>query len=313
MQPDFDATLDFDELYALLDEERERQEGGKKLKIVQFTDPLCGWCYGMEPIMTKLRFLLADRLEFSYTLGLMIPSASAIFGDGPDSLKLFSAMKYQLAYGYKMIERTTGMPMGIERLNEMKPENVSSLESSLAYEAVKIAEGPERAIDFMHMMRQAIYGFETSISAREDVAMLANIFGIDMKAYDAAIESGQAKQALDEEVMHCRAMHVEGFPTLLITYEQKSAIVHGYQPEETVAKAISHVSDGAIELSQTEYSKQRMLEFLDRFGRVAAEELRAAFALTPQALVKIANELMDEKLVDIIPCANSFFVARALH
>ena len=71
-KPDFSESLDFDELLAEIEQEHERIESGTKLKIVQFTDPLCGWCYGMEPVMTKLRYQLGDQLDFSYVLGLVV-------------------------------------------------------------------------------------------------------------------------------------------------------------------------------------------------------------------------------------------------
>lgn len=311
MQPDFDISLDFDELDTMLDEERKHLEGGEKLKVVQFTDPLCGWCYGLEPVMTKLRFLLPDRLEFSYTLGLMIPDASALFGTGSDASLRFDAMRQQLVYGYVAIARTTGMPMGIGRVDQIKPDDITSLESSLGYEAVKIAEGPERAISFMRALRQAVYAFETPIGSREDVAMLANLFGVDMKAYDAAIESGEAKKLLDDEVRQCAALKVEAFPTLLLVYGGRSVIIRGYQPTDTIAHAIAHITDGAIELTPPEYSQHRALELLDQFGRVAAEELRTVFSLTPETLIKVVQDLHAQGLVDIIPCGNSVFISKA--
>ena len=311
MQPDYDISIDFDELDTMLDEERRHLEGGEKLKIVQYTDPLCGWCYGLEPIMTKLRFLLADRLEFSYTLGLMVPNSTAIFGTGTEALMRFNMMKQQLVYGYVMIARTTGMPMGIGRVDQMKPDEVTSFESSLGYEAVKIAEGPERAINFMRVLRQAVYAFETPIASREDVAMLANLFGANMKAYDAAIESGEAKRLLKKEVQECRELQIEAFPTLLLSYGNNNAVIRGYQPVDNLAHAISRITGGAIELTPPEYSHSRALELLDQFGRVAAEELRTVFSLTPEALVQIVKDLHAQKLVDVIQCGNSFFISKA--
>ena len=35
----------------------------QKIKIIQYTDPLCTWCYGMEPAMRKIEYLLGDKVE----------------------------------------------------------------------------------------------------------------------------------------------------------------------------------------------------------------------------------------------------------
>ena len=310
-KPDFSESLDFDELLAEIEQEHERIESGTKLKIVQFTDPLCGWCYGMEPVMTKLRYQLGDQLDFSYVLGLMIPGPLEVFGYGFEALQRFNAMKSQIAYGYMMIEQATGMPMEVGRVDRIQPEDISSLEGSLGYEAVKLVEGPERAIEFMRAMRQGLYAFETSIGTRESVAMLANLFGVNMKDSDDAIESGDAQRLLDDEVQQCRAMGIKAFPTLQISYGEVSAMISGYQPEDVMAQAISYVSRGAVELTQPEYSTRQVMDFLDRFGRVAGEELRCVFSLTWEGLVQAVGKLKDDGLVDIIPSGHSLFVERA--
>ena len=34
-----------------------------KLIITQYTDPMCIWCYGLEPSMRKIDFLNPDKVE----------------------------------------------------------------------------------------------------------------------------------------------------------------------------------------------------------------------------------------------------------
>ena len=43
----------------------------KKLEITHYTDPLCFWCYAMEPEMRKVRVLLEDQLDYRIVMGVL--------------------------------------------------------------------------------------------------------------------------------------------------------------------------------------------------------------------------------------------------
>ena len=57
-----------------------------KLILTQYTDPMCSWCYGTEPALKKLSFLMGDEIEIRYVLGLMLPDPAQVLGTGESCL-----------------------------------------------------------------------------------------------------------------------------------------------------------------------------------------------------------------------------------
>ena len=52
----------------------------QKLEIAHFTDPLCFWCYAMEPEMRKIRVLLEGQLEYRMIVCRKVVSRAALNG-----------------------------------------------------------------------------------------------------------------------------------------------------------------------------------------------------------------------------------------
>lgn len=304
-------TLDLDELDAMLDEQRSRMDHTLKLEIEHFTDPLCGWCYGMEPATTMLRFRLGERVDYHYTMGLMIPDAAQMVGTGLEAVRRFNAMKGQLAAGYSIMANKTGMPMSWAHVPGLQPDDIETVNSSLAYEAIKIVDGPDAASRFLKLLRQSAFAFDMQIGKQGNVDLLVESTGVDVAVFRDAIESGRAQYELDGEVARTRSLGIEAFPTLLITYGSMRTVVGGYQTPEDLAAIVADLTDGYVTLEAPEYSKERALDLLRQFDRVSAEEMRAAFDLTEEDLEISVGVLKNEGLVDVTPRGGSFFISLA--
>ena len=58
------------------------------LELLAFTDPVCTWCWGSEPVLRKLRRWYGDQLHIRYLMGGLVEDirtfydrANAIGGD----------------------------------------------------------------------------------------------------------------------------------------------------------------------------------------------------------------------------------------
>ncbi len=47
----------------------------KMIEITEFTDPVCTWCWGSEPVLWKLETRFGEQVKISYIMG----------GDSPGS------------------------------------------------------------------------------------------------------------------------------------------------------------------------------------------------------------------------------------
>ena len=81
----------------------------KKLKIAHFTDPLCFWCYAMEPEMRKIRVLLGDQLEYRIVMGVLSSGTHEIIGE--DAEVRFEIYRAMLANYFREAMKMVGMPL----------------------------------------------------------------------------------------------------------------------------------------------------------------------------------------------------------
>ena len=57
----------------------------KKLDITHFTDPLCFWCYAMEPEIRKIRVLLDNRADYRIVMGVLSADVHELIGHDAES------------------------------------------------------------------------------------------------------------------------------------------------------------------------------------------------------------------------------------
>ena len=112
----------------------------KKLEIAHFTDPLCFWCYAMEPEMRKVRVLLDDQLDYRIVMGVLSSSIHEIIGDGVDADLRFEFYRAMLSNYIRQAAEAVGMPITVDNLMECNPEELISLPLSLAYCAMKMID-----------------------------------------------------------------------------------------------------------------------------------------------------------------------------
>src|ERR1035437_5860339 len=42
------------------------------IEIIEFTDPVCTWCWGSEPVLRKLEAVYEDRIKISFVMGGLV-------------------------------------------------------------------------------------------------------------------------------------------------------------------------------------------------------------------------------------------------
>ena len=278
----------------------------KKLEIAHFTDPLCFWCYAMEPEMRKVRVLLEDQLDYRIVMGVLSSSIHEIIGDGIDADLRFEFYRAMLSNYIRQAAEAVGMPITVDNMMECNPEELISLPLSLAYCAMKmIDEGIAEA--YLRRMRECIFAEGRSLATIDDQVELASEFPIDVAQFRENIESDAAVPVLQEGVDECRLHGVMAFPTLLLQYGENRISIHGYHSFEELKEAITFVTGGNITLSDAEYSICALETYVDRFGKVAAREIQTMFSLDDMQLANAMMDLVSTGRYKTLSCGTSYF------
>ena len=156
---------------------------------------------------------------------------------------------------------------------------------NIAYKAVRIA-APDQADYFLRRIREATM---TEGAVTGDYAVLETLaedFGLPMDAYREALKSGEAEKAFWSDVDEAIAAKVQVFPTVTLSVSGKEETFGGYYTFADYVARIRKLSGGTIEPVKPDVSIEHLHRMLTDYRRLAAEEIRCAFAFESKAALE---------------------------
>ena len=125
-------------------------------KLTYYYDALCGWCYGLSPVISKLKEKYGDQLKVEVISGgLFLGNRAGYVNDVAPHIK---------AGAYKSVENQTGVKFGAPFLEDVFGKGnmtLNSLPPSIALCIIK-EHLPKKELIFAEMLLHAVYfeGFD---------------------------------------------------------------------------------------------------------------------------------------------------------
>lgn len=280
-----------------------------KLEIFHFTDPLCFWCYAMEPEIRKLRVLLDGQLDYHIVMGVLSSNVQDIVGDDAESELRYELYRAMLATHFRDAAERVGMPLSLDDIMTHGPEDLVSYPLSLAYCAMRmIDEGIAEA--YLRRMRECVYAEGRSLSSVEAQVELAKEFPIDVDQFRENLQGEEAARMLQDNIARCQMYGIAAFPTLVMRYGNRRVAAQGYCTFEELKQAIDFVTEGDISLSDAEFSTPALEAYVDRFGKAAAREIQIMFSLNDAQLANVMMDLVSTGRYKTQNCGTSYFAMR---
>ena len=278
----------------------------KKLVIEHFTDPLCFWCYAMEPEMRKIRVLLDDQLDYRIVMGVLSSDVHEIIGYDEDAELRYEVYRAMLANYFRESVKMVRMPLSLDNMLTHGPEDLVSLPLSLAYCAMKMID-KDIAEAYLRRMRERVFAEGCSLSTVDQQVQLASEFPIDVEQFRSNLDNPEIATVLQQGVDKCRIYGITAFPTLLLQWGDKRMMAQGYHTFEELKQAISQVTGGDIILSDAEFSERALETYVDRFGKAAACEIQTMFSLNDAQLANAMMDLVGTGRYKTQSCGSSYF------
>lgn len=277
------------------------------LEIIEFTDPVCTWCWASEPVLRALKARYAHQLDISFIAGGLVKDirnfedvGNEIGGNPSDSNK-------QIAVHWLEASQHHGMPVTTGPLQLFSAEHPSSYPQNIAYKAAQF-EDHALADKFLRRLREAT-AVEAKQTNREDVLLtLAQEVGLDREKLLSHYSDGSALAAFEEDLATARAYRVRLFPTFILRYKGKEVIMENYQRVEDFEQAIRTLSKGELTSNIPEASRENILAFIRTHDRVVPLEIMMTFALDKDETMKHVHALAQDKLVSVQKAGNGLFV-----
>lgn len=197
--------------------------------IIYVGDPMCSWCYGFAPEITKLKEAY-PTYEFKTVLGGLRPGGTETNEDLGDFLRKH----------WPDVTKRTGLEFNYSILDD--PNLVYDTEPAARAVVVARTMRPEIELDFFKAVQTTFYLDAADMRSTETFVSLAKKFDLDPVKYKALFESNEMKAATRADFQLAAQMGVRGFPSLLLSVNGKLyPIANGYMSFEGLKKNIAKV------------------------------------------------------------------------
>lgn len=208
-----------------------------KFFIEYYTDPLCCWSWGMEPQMRKLRFLLKDRLNVKYIMGGLIRDWNH-YSDHMNDISRPS----QMGPLWMEAKHITGQPM-----QEFLWVNDPVDSTYPACMAVKAAQRQSFIAGeaMLRELREAVMIQQKNIGEKKVILEIAedleNKGVLDLSLFKSVWMSEEAANLFRSDLEQIKIKGISRFPTLLISYGERTIQITGYRPFSVLLDAFKNL------------------------------------------------------------------------
>ena len=250
----------------------------ERITILQFTDPICVWCWGNEPVLRAIEYLYGDKVRIEFIMGGLVEDISTLYDFRGEKVDIIERANQIITKNWLIASQKHGMPVvdtGLKLFSERYP---SSFPQNIAYEAAKRVN-PLLAKRFLRLMREATFIHGRRTSQIDVILDLATQAGYNAAAFIDEYTTGNAHADFMQDRMKCRRNGITGFPSYLIKDGHTNIILGGYQNLATFHTVISRLSSGKIKPRRVGPSIANVMAFIKRYKRVYPAEIEVAFSL----------------------------------
>lgn len=280
----------------------------KIVEIIEFTDPVCTWCWGSEPTLRTLETHYGNQLKISFIMGGLVKDITAFYDNYNDIGGDPERSNKSIAEHWVDASNRHGMPVKTEGFKLFSKDQPSTYPQNIAYKAAQMQD-ELKANQFLRRIREASAAEAMQTNLTEVLVELASEVGLDIARFLDDFTNGNANKAFEEDLYITAQYRAHGFPTFLVKYGEHSTLLRGYQSYSNFKAVITHLSNGAIKEIQPTANEDNVLEFIKIHKSLAPVEIKMAFELSEEEFEKIQNSLLEKQLINKREAGNGYFLS----
>lgn len=278
-------------------------------EIIQFTDPLCNWCWGSEPLLRKLETRFPKKIKISYVMGGLIENIknyrddiNNIGGNIQSTNKNLARLWTEAAAIHKMPTCVEGMRLFSDKYNSTYP-------SCIAYHAAKI-QSEKLANKYLRRIQEATMTESSQTTNPKILVELAKNVGLRIGDFIQAFENGIAERRFQEDLLYTKANKISTFPSYLIrnNYNGKSLILRGNQKYEDVYNVLKYLTDEELTEVYKDNSLESLLHYLQSEVKSTPIEIQAIFNYSDEELMDKLKQLKNKHYITCEETGETTFV-----
>jgi putative protein-disulfide isomerase len=193
--------------------------------LIYFADPMCSWCWGFQPVMSKIRERVDGLAETVIFVGGLRP-----FTDHAMTEK----DKGYVRNHWNHVFEASGQPFDFAFFERENFVYDTEPACRAVVAARRMDEGKSHPM--LDRLHRAFYAECQDTTDPEVIANLATEIGLDRDAYKVAFEDESSRQETLAEFQYTQRSQINGFPTLVGVTEGRRpvALTMGFRPWEAM-------------------------------------------------------------------------------
>lgn len=197
-------------------------------ELLCVVDPMCSWCWGFEPVLERLAATYADQAPVSLIVGGLRPYTTEPMTD---------RAKTDIAGHWRHVQEASGQPFDFSFFER----DGFVYDTEPAGRALVVARhlDPTRALAFLKAVQKAFYAENRDVTRAETLGAVAEEAGYDSTAFNALLDTEEARAGIRMDYQVALNLGVSGFPTLVARKGEEYAYATvGYRPWEALQPLI---------------------------------------------------------------------------
>ena len=278
------------------------------IEIIEFTDPVCTWCWGSEPVLRKLETRFGEQVKISYIMGGLVQDITSFYDSYNDIGGDPDRSNKNIARHWVEASERHGMPVRSEGFRLFSREHPSTYPQNIAYKAAQMQD-QALANKFLRRIREASAAEARQTNRTEILLELASEVGFDLARFLDDFTHGSAQKAFEQDLAITAKYGARGFPSFLLKYGEKEMLIRGYKRYEEFKALIGHLSGEEIRERPVLADEDSIMAFITRYGSVAPVEIQMTFDLTNDELMTAIDSLLHKQLIQKREAGNGYFIS----
>ena len=197
------------------------------MRLIYFADPMCSWCYGFAPEITRLTSETNKKLEFQLVMGGLRPGGKERISDMDDFLK----------HHWDQVHQRSGQPFRYEILSN--EDFIYDTEPACRAVVTIRTLDPQSEFDYFKKVQTAFYYENKDTNDPQTFADLAP-GNIEPEIFLEAFHSESMVSKTRGDFIFSQQAGVRGFPTTVLQIDKALYLLaHGYMEAGEILKRIS--------------------------------------------------------------------------
>ena len=279
----------------------------KMIEITEFTDPVCTWCWGSEPVLRKLETRFGEQINIGYIMGGLVQDITSFYDSYNDIGGDPDRSNRNIAKHWVDASERHGMPVRSEGFKLFSREHPSTYPQNIAYKAAQIQD-QKLANKFLRRIREASAAEARQTNKTEILLELASEVGLDIARFLDDFTHGPAQRAFEQDLAVTAKYGARGFPSFLLKYGEKEMTIRGYKRYEEFKALIGHLSGGEIQEHPVAANEETIMAFITKYGSAAPIEIQMTFDLTNDELKNAIDSLLNKQMIRKREAGNGYFL-----